>query len=61
MLSANGAGVAPFIAMDREGTTIISALAAWIKRAPDREFQQEITETTWLIETDSAIVMLGGN
>jgi hypothetical protein len=61
MNSANGAGVAPFTCKDREGTTLISALSAWVMRSPDREFGQEIGETLWPIETDSAIVLLGGN
>lgn len=61
LLSSNGGGVAGFTAKDREGSTLITAETAWIKRAPDADFQQEITERVWLIETDRAIVLLGGN
>jgi hypothetical protein len=61
LLSSNGAGVAPFIVKDREGSTLITAESAWCMRCPDAEFQQEITERGWTIETDNAIVVIGGN
>lgn len=59
--SPNGAGVATFALRDMQGTTLIVCESAWIKRPASGDWQREIQERGWQIETDRAIVFHGGN
>ena len=55
------AGVAPLYIKDHNGTTLVTALSAWIQKMPNMEDGKEIQNRTWVIETDELNMFVGGN
>lgn len=52
----------PLLIKDRMGTTLISAVHAWIVKYPTSAFGNEAKEREWIIKTGSQyIVNIGGN
>jgi hypothetical protein len=59
--SPGGDGIGPFLLKDLFGTTIIAAEKAWIRKMADAGYANEPTDRVWTVETDFAVVNLGGN
>lgn len=55
------AGVLPLQIRDVLGTTLYEAMDCWIVKSPDVEFSKEISERTWILETDYLFDFVGGN
>ncbi len=55
-----GAPSALFI-KDFNGTTVLRAESAWVKKLPDVEFGKEVGDRVWTIETDRLVSFVGGN
>jgi hypothetical protein len=53
-LTAGGAGVAPFFAKNRLGTSLIAAPEAWIMKLPDESRGKEVGTVTWEFELANA-------
>ena len=45
---------------DANGSTLVSALTAWVAKFPSTEFGKEVLTREWSIETDNLIVFVGG-
>jgi len=58
---ASGDGVGPLAVKDLGGADVIAAATAWIKKLPDGEESNEITNRTWELETDNLEIFYGGN
>lgn len=58
--STNGAGVAPLIIENRNGTQAFFASEAWIEERPDIEYSDEVGENTWVIGYANAVRVDGG-
>lgn len=56
-----GDGVGLLLVKDLSGLTVISAAAAWIKKPPDGELSNELTNREWVFETDNLEILDGGN
>jgi hypothetical protein len=61
-ISANGAGVAPFLAKDANGSTLIATDRCWIVQAPDTEFGVQRGDMAWELNAiiPPAGLILGG-
>jgi hypothetical protein len=59
--SPGGDGIGPYLLKDLFGTTIIAAEKAWIKKMATAAYGTEPSDREWVLETDFAIVNLGGN
>ena len=46
--------------IDGNGTTVVTAVEAWVQQQPSTEFGKELSERTWIIETGELIMKLGG-
>jgi hypothetical protein len=57
----SNAGVVPILLRDNNGTTLATALTAWVQKLPDVEFAKEVTTRTWVFETDDLEMFVGGN
>lgn len=57
----SGVAAAPFLMRDSGGRTLVTAATAWITKFPDAEFQKSIAERTWVLESDSIDIYIGGN
>ena len=57
----SNSGVLPLLAKDGSGTSIFSALTAWLQKFPNAEFAKEASTRTWVIETDNLQMFIGGN
>jgi hypothetical protein len=51
----------PMLVKDNSGSTIYSAVTAWVRRRPDAGFDRTAGQRDWLIETDELIGAEGGN
>jgi hypothetical protein len=63
-IAAKAAGVAlvlPLLMVDQNGTTVFSALKAWITAPAEQEFKSEVGPRTWKIECMPEINFIGGN
>jgi hypothetical protein len=63
-IAAKAAGVPlvmPFLAVDQNGTTRISALKCWISAPPDMEFKSDAGPRTWKLKGMFEILFQGGN
>lgn len=56
----NNAGKFTVGLLDENGTTIISAVEAWVQQQPSVEFGKELSERTWTLETGELIMKVGG-
>lgn len=57
---SNG-GAVPVLFKDNSGRTLATALTAWVQKVPDTEFAKEVMTRTWVLETDSLVIFIGGN
>lgn len=57
---ASGTGAVPVLLKDNNGTTISSALTAWVKKYPDSPYAKETGTRKWIIETDLLNIFVGG-
>ena len=55
------AGVVPLQIRDVLGGTLYEAQDCWIVKSPDAEYSKEISERTWILETDNLFDFLVGN
>jgi hypothetical protein len=51
----------PFLLKDNSGSTLYSAVTAWIRRRPDATFDRTATSRSWVLETDELLGGEGGN
>ncbi len=57
----NNGGQVPVLIKDANGTTVVSAETAWIKKMPAVEGGKEIGNRVWVLETDNLNMLVGGN
>lgn len=57
----SNAGQVPALVKDGNGTTLVEALTAWVKKKADVEMGKEITDRVWVLETDKLDMLIGGN
>jgi len=60
-LAGNGAGVAPILVRDRQGTSLFAAAEAWIAKPPDVSYDREPTAREWTLRAASPERFDGGN
>ncbi len=58
-LSNTGSGA--FFIKDTNGTTLVLAKSAWIRKMPDIEFGKESSNREWVFESDSLEMFAGKN
>ena len=56
----NNGGQVPVLVKDNNGTTILQANTAWVRKPADVELAKEITGREWTIETDNLQMLVGG-
>ena len=56
-----GAGVGPLLIQDQNGTTLVEAAKAWIRRFPTAEYGREASTREWIIDTTDLVQFHGGN
>lgn len=56
-----GFGVYPLTIKDLNGTTLLFAPEAWIRKSPENEFGKEIGPRAWVFDTGSMDVFTGGS
>ncbi len=61
LLAPNGAGVGALEVRDLQGTTLLSAAEAWIKKMPQTAFDREIGAREWVIRCAVLEGVVGGN
>lgn len=54
------AGAVPVLIKDGSGSTVASAVTAWVQKYPNTEFQKEATTREWVLETDELLMFVGG-
>lgn len=59
--ASNGAGIAPFLIKDLNGTTATAAAHAWIEAFPDEEYDREATDREWMFVLADANRFIGSN
>ena len=55
------AGAVPVYIKDHNGTSVATALTAWVQKFPDFEDAKEISMRSWVLETDELVLNIGGN
>lgn len=55
-----GTGVGPLLVKDLNGTTLIEAPVAWIKKSPAVEYAKEAGSREWVIECAELFMKVGG-
>lgn len=60
-LANNGAGVAPILVSDRQGTSIFAAAECWIAKPPDVSYDREPTAREWTLRAANPERFDGGN
>lgn len=56
-----GTGVAPLLLKDNNGTTIIQAANAWIRRPANSEQSDELSSREWAIDCAELNMVVGGS
>jgi hypothetical protein len=54
-------GAVPLLIRDNLGTTICTALTAWVQKIANMEDAKEVSTRTWVLETDELDMFVGGN
>jgi Protein of unknown function (DUF3277) len=54
-------GAVPVLLRDNLGTTLCTALTAWVQKFANAEFGKEVANRVWVLETDELIIFDGGN
>jgi hypothetical protein len=57
----SNAGKFPFTLKDLNGTTLLSAAQAWIRKDPDDEYSDSLGTRQWILDTGIAAKVTGGN
>jgi hypothetical protein len=57
---SNG-GVVPCMVKDNGGTTLAACETGWVQKIANAELAKEANARTWVIETDSLNMFVGGN
>lgn len=57
----NNLGVVPFSLRDTSGRTVVTAAQCWLTKPPTVEFSRESTDRTYVFESNSIDIYLGGN
>jgi len=57
----NGAGVGPFLMVDRQGLTVYAASKCWIAKCPDPSMGKLASERVWQLECADLEGVDGGN
>ena len=57
----SNAGTLPLVVKDNLGSTIFTAMQAWIKKDPDVDFADKLSDRTWTFDTGPAVLLAGGN
>lgn len=60
-LAGNGAGVAPLLIRDRQGTQLFIAAEAWISKPPNISYDREPTAREWTLRAANPERFDGGN
>jgi hypothetical protein len=55
-----GAGVGPLFVKEFNGSTVLSAQNAWIKKLPNVERGKEVSQVEWVIECEALEIFAGG-
>lgn len=58
-LAAGGTGA--LLIKDLNGTTLVSALVAWVRKIPEAELGNELGQREWVLETGVLAAFVGGN
>jgi hypothetical protein len=56
----SNSGAVPLLVKDVSGTTVCSAVTAWVMKYPDTEFGKEVLTRAWVLETDELLMLVGG-
>lgn len=56
-----GTGVMPLVVKDLNGTTVVAAAEAWIRKSADVEEGKDATSRTWILDTCVLDLFAGGN
>jgi hypothetical protein len=56
-----GAGIAPLLIRDKQGTSVFAAQEAWIVKWPDKGYGKEVGTVEWTLGVHSPSVFIGGN
>lgn len=54
-------GAVPLLMRDASGSSLVTALTAWVKKLANAEEGKEVTNRVWVIESDELIMFVGGN
>jgi len=54
-------GVGALLIKDLNGTTLVNALAAWVRKLPETELGKELGQREWVLETGQLTMFVGGN
>lgn len=57
----SNAGTGPMTIMDNNGVTLFAAGQAWVKKDPDVEFSDKMSDREWTFDTGAAALLVGGN
>lgn len=55
-----GAGALPVLCRDGAGSTVASALFAWLEKPADAEFSKDAGQRAWTIKTNELDLFVGG-
>lgn len=58
---ASNTGAVPFLLRDNNGTTLVTALTAWVQKFANVEDAKEVSTRVWVLETDELNMFVGGN
>jgi len=58
---AGGAGTGPLLVKDLNGSTLLLAPVAWIKKLAAVEYGKELGHREWTFETGEFVIFVGGN
>lgn len=61
LAAPNGAGVAPFLLKDVNGTTLCAGAHCWIEKPPDQEFKRAAGPREWPLICSDLNVFVGSN
>jgi len=54
-------GAVPLLIRDNLGTTLVTALTAWVQKFANVEDAKEVSVRTWVLESDELNMFVGGN
>lgn len=58
---SQGFGAVPALARDLSGRSVFATPFAWVKRYPRAEYKKTVGTWTWVLDTASLLVFVGGN